>query len=125
MYNHILYLAYWGVNTAAIFVLNRLFPEEIVLGVNKFVPVESAVYSGFWLTFFVWTLWDLAVFRKIKLSPKPVAFIFFLIANCFGILVISLASKYTGMKIWGWWIWGAALTTNIFQRWVWSRIVGR
>ncbi len=125
MYNHLLYLAYWVVNVIVIFTLGRLFPGLVGLGVNKFAPLESAIYSGFWLTFFVWTMWDLVISQEVKLEPAPLAFVYFFLVNALGLWLVSYVSRYTGIVVWGGWIWVVAFAANILQRLVWKVIVGR
>lgn len=124
MYNHLLYLLYWLVNAIVIFVLGWMFPHQIALGVNKFIPLEAAIYSGFWLTFFVWSMWDFAIVREVKLEAAP-AFIYFLLVNFLGFWLISHYSGFTGMRVDGWWLFVLAVTADIFQRFAWNAMVGR
>lgn len=124
VYNHLLYLLYWLVNASVIFVLGWMFPGQIALGVNKFVPLEAAIYSGFWLTFFVWSLWDFVIMRGVKLEGTP-AFVYFLMANFIGFWLLSYASRYTGLTSEGWWILVLAVVANFGQRLAWRLVIKR
>ena len=124
MYNHLLYLLYWLVNAAVILALGWMFPNFVQLGVNKFIPLEAAIYSGFWLTFFVWSMWDFVLLRGVKIEGAP-AFVYFLMANFIGFWLLSYASRYTGLVVDGWWLVVLALLANFGQRLAWKWVIKR
>ena len=115
MYNHLLYLLYWLVNAVVIFVFGWVAPDAVTLAMNKYDAPETAIYSGFWLTFFVWSMWDFVIVRQVKMEAAT-AFIYFLFVNFIGVWLISLYSKYTGMMTDWWWLFALALVANIAQR---------
>ncbi len=125
MYNHLLYLLYWLVNAVVLFGLSWIFPNSVILGTNKFVPLEAAIYSGFWLTFFIWTMWDFIIAREVKLEPAPLAFIYFLFVNILGIWIVTYAGRYTGIAVAGWWILVVAVFADSLQRLAWKLVVKR
>ncbi len=125
MYNHLLYLLYWVVNALMFLVLSWFFPDIVGLGGNKFIPVEAAIYSGFWLTFVVWTMWDLVISRQVKLEPEGLAFGYFLIVNVLGVWLVTYAVKYTGLQVAGWWVWVVGAAVNSLQRLVWNWLIKR
>jgi hypothetical protein len=125
MYNHLLYLLYWAVNAGVLYLLFRVWPQSVVLGVNKFVAGEAAVYGGFWLTFIVWVIWDFAIGQEFRLDNNA-AWIYFLAANVLGVWVVTRLSGVTGVRVDGLeWIVVTALALNWVQRTVWTKLVGR
>ena len=104
MYEHLLFLLYWLLNSLTLYLLGLIFPSEVVLGNWRLVPFEAAIYAGFWLTFFVWSMWDFVLVHKVKLEPFSFRFLFFFFVNSLGIWLISRYSQYTGLGItsFGW-----------------------
>lgn len=126
MYNHLLFLLYWLINIIVIYTLSLIFPSSIILGNHRLIAFEASVYSGFWLTFFVWTMWDFVVFRGVKLEPAPLGFIYFLTVNVLGIWIVSRYSQYTGIGITSYaWAIVIGLVANTFQRLVWKMLVDK
>lgn len=122
MYDHILFILYWLLNSLSIYLLGFIFPSEVVLGNFRLLPIEASIYAGFWLTFFVWTMWDYVSIRKAKLESFPLRFLFFFIVNSLGIWIISrYAPKYTGLGIDSFW-WALFLggVTNLLQSVAWK-----
>lgn len=127
MYNHILYLSYWIFNSFLIYLGSEvLIIQDIQLGNSRLNSIESAIYSGFCLTFLVWIWWDFAIARKINLKKPYVTLLFFYCVNCFSLWVLSKFSHITGIAIESVaWILIFAIATTIAQRIVWKVIVGR
>ncbi|MBI2066376.1 hypothetical protein HYT60_02645, partial [Candidatus Woesebacteria bacterium] len=50
MYEHLLFLLYWFLNSLALYFLGLLFPGSVVLGSWRLTAVEASIYAGFWLT---------------------------------------------------------------------------
>ena len=123
MYNHLLYLLYWLVNGLVLYLGARLFPDNVLLGVNKFVEVEAAVYGGFWMTFVVWTIWDFATAQQFKFS-KNMAWVYFAAANVLAVWAIGRLAAVTGVRIIGVeWVAVVAVAANWLQRGVWNKLV--
>ena len=126
MYNHLLYLVYWGVNAVVIYAAGSLSGGAVELGVNKFVPFEAAVYGGFWMTFIVWTVWDFAIARGYKLGTGMTGMVYFLAANVLGMWAVTKLGVITGIRISDWlWLVGMALVCNFAQRLVRERLAGK
>ena len=124
MYNHILYLLYWGVNAGVLYLLAGVFPESVVLGVNKFVAGEAAIYGGFWMTFIVWTIWDFATAQEFKFDSGT-GWVYFLAANVLAVWAVGKMESVTGVYVAGLqWVMVVALVTNWLQRTAWSKLVG-
>jgi hypothetical protein len=98
MYNHILYLTYWLINTFVLLVASSFLGQNIVLGNWRFNDVESAVYAGFWITFIIWIWWDFAIARKFGLNNKYIVFAFFLFVNFFAVWAVSGLHDSIGFK---------------------------
>lgn len=126
MYNHLLFLLYWLVNTFVIYVMGLAFPDALVLGNARLFEIEAAVYSAFWLTFFVWCMWDFIFIRGVKLEPAPLGFLYFFVVNALGVWLVSRYSQYTGLGIvhYGWALL-LGLVTDSLQRFVWKYVVER
>ncbi len=124
MYNHLLYLGYWIVNTALLYLLS-LFIPAVGLGNERLSSIESALYTGFWLTFCVWVWWDFAIAKKINLSRRTAVMAFFII-NCFGLLAVSRFSFMTGFRIdLSLWVFVVGAIATVLQRVVWRMVVGK
>lgn len=126
MYNHLLFLLYWLTNTFVIYILGLAFPDVLVLGNAKLVSLEASVYSAFWLTFFVWCMWDFIFIRGVKLEPAPLAFLYFFTVNSLGVWLVTRYSEYTGFGITSFvWAFVVGLIANSLQRFVWKYVVER
>jgi hypothetical protein len=102
VYNHKLYLGFWLINFSVIFLFGWVFPSDIVLGNWKFSALEGAIYSSFWLTFFVWTAWDFIFSRGIKYKAGLIAWIYFFLVNSLAIWLIARFSHILAMGISSW-----------------------
>jgi hypothetical protein len=98
MYNHLLYFSYWIVNSFVISFFHYLYPNDFVLGTVKFTPLDASIYSGFWLTFVVWTFWDYIMAKEIKFGGIKTG-LWFWMANVIGIWVTARLSNFTGFGI--------------------------
>lgn len=126
MYNHLLYFTYWLVNFIVLFVFYYFFPDNVVLGNWRFGVMESAVYSAFWVTFFVWVLWDFAMAKGIKFDNSIVTLGYFWSANIFAFWLVSRFSHYTGFGITNYaWAILVALLAYFLQRLGWKIVVGK
>lgn len=121
MHEHILFLIYWLINSMAMYLMGLVFPSDVVLGTFRLLPVEAAIFAGFWLTFFVWTMWDYVTVRKVTLQPFIIRFIFFFFVNSFGIWLVSRYASYTGLGISSFW-WALLLggITDLLQNFYWN-----
>jgi hypothetical protein len=123
---HLLFLLYWLLNSLAISLLGLIFPSLVVLGNMRLVPLEASIYAGFWVTFFVWTMWDFVLVRKVDLEPFALRLLFFFSVNSLGIWIVSrYAEKYTGLGIVSFWwalILGGLITLLQIVSW---KLVGK
>lgn len=103
MYNHLLYILYWAVNTLVIKLAFILFPLGVVLGTYRLNPTEAAIYAGFWVTFIIWTAWDFAIARKISLEKPVKNFVYFLIVNTVAVWIVTRFAPLSGMGIISFW----------------------
>lgn len=125
MYNHLLYFAYWIFDSIVIYLFGLAFPGSIVLGNWRFGPIEAAVYAGFWVTFFVWVLWDFAIAKSIKFDMGIITLGYFWSANIFAFWVVSRFSQYLGFGITRYfWAILIGLVAYLVQRFAWNIIVG-
>ena len=124
MYNHILYFSYWVIDSIVLLVFNLLFPSSVVLGNWRFNSIESAIYAGFWVTFFIWTLWDFAIAKKLKFDSKLVTLGYFWIVTSFSYWLVSRFSQIAGFGIKNYLMaFLIAAVALFFQRIAWSFIV--
>jgi hypothetical protein len=128
MYNHILYLSYWLINTLLVYILYSIFPDNIVLGTWKFNSLEAAIYSSFWVTFVVWTAWDFIYSRQSKfmLEGGLITNLYFWAINTMGVWIVARFPGFTGIGISSF-VWAFVIggIFNIFQRIVLGLILGR
>ncbi len=99
MYNHVLYFYFWLANSLVLLIFGWFFPADIVLGNWRFGMIEAAVYTGFWVTFWVWSFWDFALGRQIDLGRPLVNFIYFYPVNVFSFWLIARFANYSGLGI--------------------------
>jgi len=126
VYNHLLYLLYWILNTLVLYLFFRIFPSWVVLGNFRLLPVEAAVYAGFWLTFFVWTMWDFIFIRGVKLEPESLAFSYFFFVNALGVWLVSRFAHLTGLGIANFgWAFLVGAVADLIQRFAWRAVLGR
>ena len=126
MYNHLLYFTYWLFNSAVLYGASALFPSEVVLGNWRFGGLESAIYAGFWETFFIWVLWDFALAKGVKFDSGVVTFGYFWTANIFAFWLVSRFSEYAGLGITSYlWALTLGLVAYLMQRFAWRIVVGK
>jgi hypothetical protein len=125
MYNHLLYFVYWLFDSIIIYVFGLVFPTSVVLGNWRFGPIEAAIYAGFWVTFFVWLLWDFALSKGVKFDMGIVTLGYFWSANIFAFWTVSRFSQYAGLGISGYyWAFIIGLAAYFVQRLAWRIVVG-
>ena len=121
MYDHILFLLYWLLNSLTLYLLGLIFPSEVVLGNFRLLPLEASIYAGFWLTFFIWTMWEYVLVRKVKVESFNLRIIFFFFVNSLGIWIISQYGKYTGLGLTSfWWVLVLGGVTDLLQGVAWN-----
>jgi len=125
MYNHLLFFAYWLVNSLVLFVASIIIPNnELVLGSWRFSSLEASFYAGFCLTFLVWVWWDFAIARKLNSYKKFATFSFFFLVNISSIWVLSRFSYFSGLELINfWWAIAIGIITTLLQKLVWMLIV--
>lgn len=120
MQSSVFFLLLWLVDSLCIHLLGLVFPNMIVLGNWRFLPVEASIYAGFWLTFFVWTMNDYMSVRKVKLEPFSLKFLYFFIVDSLGVWIISRFSQYVGLGITSvWWALIIGVVAETFQLLSW------
>lgn len=124
MYNHILYLSYWFVNSLIFWIASKLFSRSITLGTWRFSSLEAAVYAGFWLTFFIWAMWDFILVRGVKSERGVGSSLYFWCTNTFGIWLVARFAYLTGLGISSFfWAIFLGLVTWVFQKMAWRFVV--
>lgn len=125
MYNHLLYLSYWLIDSIVLLAVYNLVPQSsLVLGNNRFNSIESAIYAGFWLTFLVWIWWDFAIARKINSLTQSFTFGLFTIVNILSIWIVSKFSAITGFELTNLiWMLVIGLIVTALQKLAWKMIV--
>ena len=113
MYNHLLYFSYWLGNSIILYIFNVIFPGGVVLGNWRFGPIEAAIYAGFWVTFFVWVLWDFAIAKGVKFDSMATTVGYFWAANIFGVWIVSRFSQYAGFGMASY-LWAIAIGLGAF-----------
>lgn len=104
MNDHIHFILLWLLNSISLYVLGAIFPSEITLGSLHLSYFEAAIYAGFWLTFFLWTLWEYLLVRKVGLEPFALRLFYFFFVNSLGIWIISQYGRFSGLGVasFGW-----------------------
>jgi len=126
LYNHLLYFTYWLFNSAVLYVFGLLFPMNVILGNWRFNPIESAVYAGFWVTFFIWVLWDFTIAKGVRFESGAVTLGYFWVANAFAFWIVSRFSQVAGFGITNYlWAFAIGLGAYIVQRIAWKLVVGK
>lgn len=125
MYNHRLYLLYWIISAAVLYAGFWARPELVILGNGRFTAIDGMLYAGFWLTFIVWSMWDVVISWGGKLGNTWKAWVYFGIVNVAGVWLVSRWPNLTGLKIEDWMVIAAlGLVINLGQRGVRSWIFG-
>lgn len=121
-----MYFTYWLFNAAILYVFGFAFSGNVVLGNWRFGMVESAIYAGFWVTFFVWVLWDFALAKGVKFDTVVVKLGYFWLANSFAFWLVARFSEYVGLGITNYlWAFTLGLAAHLVQRLAWRIVVGR
>ncbi len=121
MNEHLLFFLFWVLNSLVFRLADLLFSGSIVLGTWRLTPVEASIYAAFWLTFFVWTMWDYMLLRKVVLEPLFLRIFFFFVINSLGIWLVSRYANYTGLGIGSfWWAFALGAVTVIVQTIAWK-----
>lgn len=99
MYNHLLYLSFWAINTLILIVAGIFGSAYVELGSSRFNNVEAGVYAGFWITFIIWVFWDFSIGRRYNLGMKYRSFAFFFLVNIFAFWSVSIFNKWIGYSL--------------------------
>lgn len=109
-----------------IYVFGLVFPANVVLGNWRFNPIESAIYSGFCVTFFVWVFWDYAIAKGIKLDGAMSKWGYFWLSNVLAFWLVSRFSQIAGFGISSFlWVMAVGLGAYVVQRMAWKLVVRR
>ena len=126
MYNHILYLVYWLLSSIIVYLAFVVFPDNVVLGNARLGPIDSAIYSGFWITFFVWSMWDFILARGARTDEPVTAVLFFWVVNSIGIWLVARMAHFTGLGLASF-FWALILgaVIDILQRLSWKLVTSQ
>jgi O-antigen ligase len=94
--NRLLYIFFWPL---LLFLAASIFTIDVVLGTYRFSTLEAAVYSGFWITFLAWVIWDFIKARGISLKNKILAITVLWLANSAGVWIVARFAHITGLGI--------------------------
>jgi hypothetical protein len=94
--NRLLYIFFWPL---LLFLAASIFTIDVVLGTYRFSTFEAAVYSGFWITFLAWVVWDFIKARGISLNNKVLAVVVLWLANSAAIWIVARFAHMTGLGI--------------------------
>jgi len=94
--NRFLYVIFWPL---LLFLASSIFTVDVVLGTYRFSVFEAAVYSGFWITFLAWVIWDFLKARGISMNVKAVAIFFLWLANSAAVWMVARFAHITGLGI--------------------------
>ena len=126
MYNHTLYLIFWAINSLVLYFVYTVFPDAVVLGNFRFFPTEAAIYSGFWVTVFVWSMWDFLHARGVSMNKNAAAFWIFFGINSLSIWLVTRFPHIAGLGITSfYWAFFVGFLVNIFQRIAWRMVAKR
>jgi len=124
LYNHLLYLSYWFVNSLVLYAFDLVSKNDVVLGNYRFNSFESALYAGFWITVFFWAMWDYIYVRKIKINQTRGRFWVFWAMNFVCFWLVSRFSYIAGFGISSyWWALLIGLVANFVQRFAWMLVI--
>ena len=96
MENRLLYIFFWPL---LLFLAASIFTIDVVLGTYRFSVLEAAVYSGFWITFLAWVIWDFVKARGISLKNKALAVTVLWLANSAAVWIVARFAHLTGLGI--------------------------
>lgn len=94
--NRLLYIFFWPL---LLFLAASIFTIDVVLGTYRFSTFEAAVYSGFWITFLAWIVWDFVKARGISLNNKVLAVVVLWLANSAAVWIVARFAHLTGLGI--------------------------
>jgi len=94
--NRLLYIFFWPL---LLFLAASIFTIDVVLGTYRFSVLEAAVYSGFWITFLAWVIWDFVKARGISLKNKALAVTVLWLANSAAVWIVARFAHLTGLGI--------------------------
>jgi hypothetical protein len=94
--NRLLYIFFWPL---LLFLAASIFTVDVVLGTYRFSGLEAAVYSGFWITFLAWVIWDFVKARGISLKNKALAVTVLWLANSAAVWIVARFAHLTGLGI--------------------------
>lgn len=96
MENRLLYIFFWPL---LLFLAASVFTIDVVLGTYRFSTLEAAVYSGFWVTFLAWVVWDFVKARGISLNNRIVTVAILWLANSAAVWIVARFAHITGLGI--------------------------
>jgi hypothetical protein len=94
--NRLLYIFFWPL---LLFLAASIFTVDVVIGTYRFSGLEAAVYSGFWITFLAWVIWDFVKARGISLNNKALAITVLWLANSAAVWIVARFAHLTGLGI--------------------------
>lgn len=120
MYNHVLYIFYWAINSLVLYITSSLLASDIVLSNYKFNKTESAIYAGFWVTFILWIVLDLLTARGFKFNNIIIYLLVLIVSNTLGFWIVARFSHLLGFGITSYqWAIMLGLIVSIIQTFSW------
>lgn len=121
MYNHVLFIIYWIITATILYIIHIFYPTSVVLGNHKFVTIEAAVYSAFWISFIMWTILDVFYSRGFRFRNLVLFLIAFLAANSVSIWMVARFAKLLGLGIVSYqWAFAMAAVITVAERIAWQ-----
>ena len=120
MENRLLYIFFWPL---LLFLAATIFTADVVLGTYRFSTLEAAVYSGFWITFLAWVVWDFIKARGVSLSNRAFGVTILWLANSAAVWMVARFAHLTGLGISSYrWALLLGLIVALAQGTVWANV---
>ncbi|OGM10706.1 hypothetical protein A2Z22_05365 [Candidatus Woesebacteria bacterium RBG_16_34_12] len=121
MVHYSLYLSYWLVNSLILYLFNTLYPDDIVLGTYQISYITAIIFSGFWMTFFFWALWDFFKGFKLKIEKIFFALAFLSLLNSISVWSVARLANFTGLGVSSF-MWAIIIGSiaNFFHLFLWT-----
>ena len=114
---------YWVIASGIVGAGSWASSEMVILGNGRLSVFDGALYSGFWLAFWLWSMWDVMIGGGSWRVSGWWRWVYFGAVNIIGVWLVSRWPGFTGLRIVGWeGIVLLGLVINLLQQGVWSWI---